>query len=94
MNNLNGDGATVKLDPSKMKTMTCVNCSSFVFNATYVVKKVSALLSPTGKETIAPIQIFTCAKCNSILPLSGMENLVEDVESENTSEDKSNNIIL
>ena len=28
--------------------------------------KVSALVSPTGKETVLPIQLFACAHCNHI----------------------------
>ena len=30
------------------------------------MRKLSALLSPTGQETMIPIQVFACAKCGHI----------------------------
>jgi hypothetical protein len=30
------------------------------------MRKLSALLSPTGKPTMIPIQVFACAKCGHI----------------------------
>ena len=31
-----------------------------------VFKKVSAIMSPTGQEVMAPIKTFQCAKCNHL----------------------------
>ena len=44
----------------------CDGCSTEEFVQIYQVKKLSALLSPTGQETFIPIQLFKCAKCNHI----------------------------
>jgi hypothetical protein len=30
------------------------------------LRKVSALVSPTGKETIVPMQLFACIKCGHV----------------------------
>ena len=30
------------------------------------MRKLSALLSPTGQESMIPIQIFACAKCGYV----------------------------
>ena len=30
------------------------------------MRKLSALLSPHGKETMMPVQVFACAKCGHI----------------------------
>ena len=30
------------------------------------MRKLSALLSPTGQEAMIPIQVFACAKCGHI----------------------------
>lgn len=41
-------------------------CGSKVFNSALVLKKISALVSPTGKEEIVDIPVFVCAKCGKI----------------------------
>ena len=41
-------------------------CGSKVFLEASVLKKVSSLVSPTGKETIYPIPVYVCAKCGEI----------------------------
>ena len=43
----------------------------------YVIKKLSAIMSPTGEEVIAPVQVFNCGNCGEILPLNGeMDELI------------------
>ena len=37
----------------------------------YVIKRLSAIISPTGQEVIAPIQVFNCGSCGELLPLGG-----------------------
>ena len=37
-----------------------------VFVPAFLLRKVSALMSPTGKETVLPLQLFACANCNHI----------------------------
>jgi hypothetical protein len=32
----------------------------------FLLRKVSALISPTGKETVVPIQVFACDSCNHV----------------------------
>jgi|ETNvirenome_6_85_1030632.scaffolds.fasta_scaffold04287_3 hypothetical protein len=43
-----------------------VICNSALFNVAYVVKRISALASPTGKEVLYPIQVYTCSACGTI----------------------------
>ena len=47
---------------------TCESCGNDTFVQVYRMRKLSALLSPTGKPTMIPIQIFACAKCGHINP--------------------------
>lgn len=61
----------INLDASKLPTMTCQHCGNYTFASSFVIKRVSALISPTGKETLAPIQIFTCLVCAQLLPIGG-----------------------
>jgi len=42
-------------------------CNSNVFVHSYMIRKVSALLTGTGKPTIIPIEVFVCVKCHSVL---------------------------
>ena len=44
----------------------CEKCEGEVFVPAFLLRKVSALVSPTGKETVLPIQLFACANCNHI----------------------------
>ena len=61
----------VKVDLSDAETMTCMKCDNKIFIQGYVIKKISAIISPTGKEVIAPIQVFNCGNCGELLPLGG-----------------------
>jgi len=41
-------------------------CGSKVFHEALILKKVSALISPTGKEMLYPIPVYVCDKCGEI----------------------------
>jgi hypothetical protein len=60
------DKAQMNVDISQADDMYCSKCESRVFAPAVVLKKLSALLSPAGKETMIPIQVFMCAKCNHV----------------------------
>jgi hypothetical protein len=44
----------------------CDKCESNAFSPAFLLRKVSALLSPTGKDTVIPIQVFACNSCGHI----------------------------
>lgn len=50
----------------KSPTVVCPNCGSKVFHEALVLKKVSALVSPTGREELYPIPVYVCDKCGAI----------------------------
>ena len=58
----------INLDLSDVKNVECEleKCSSHVFTPVFVIKHVSALISPTGQETFVPVQVFMCAECGHI----------------------------
>lgn len=58
----------VNVDLSTAETYKCSNsdCDSIQFVPNYILKKLSALVSPSGQETVIPIQVFACAKCGMI----------------------------
>ena len=46
--------------------VVCPDCGSKIFIEAAVLKKLSPILSPSGKEEIVPIPVFACAKCGNI----------------------------
>ena len=55
-----------EIDISQTDTITCEKCGNPSFIQSYFLKRVSALVSPTGKEAIVPIQVFACGNCGTI----------------------------
>jgi len=66
----------LNIDLSNVDNVTCNECKGDHFSPTFLLKKISALMSPTGKETLIPIQVFKCDKCGHIneLFLQGLTN--------------------
>ena len=56
----------LQIDISKTDTIVCENCGNASFIQAFFLKKVSALVSPTGKEAVIPIQVFSCGNCGTI----------------------------
>ena len=56
----------LQIDISKTHTIVCENCGKASFIQAFFLKKVSALVSPTGKEAVIPIQVFSCGNCGTI----------------------------
>ena len=69
--------AQSKVDLSTAETMKCEQCGSTLFNTAFVIKRVSAIVSPTGQEAIVPIQVYSCDGCSKVPKLflegTGME---------------------
>ena len=63
--------ANINVDLSDAETMICEECGNKVFLQGYIIKKISAIISPTGQEVIAPIQVFNCGSCGELLDLGG-----------------------
>ena len=68
--------AQVQVDLTDAETMTCMKCDNKIFIQGYVIKKISAIISPTGQEVIAPVQVFNCGSCGELLPLGDVNELV------------------
>ena len=58
--------AQQKVDLSTAETMKCEQCGSTLFNTAFVIKRVSAIVSPTGQEAIVPIQVYSCDGCSKV----------------------------
>ena len=64
MNNPNEQ--QMNIDFSQTTSEVCEKCENDTFQQVFQMRKLSALLSPTGQETMIPIQVFACAKCSHI----------------------------
>ena len=72
MNNPN----KLNIDLNSIDNVKCDECDSDVFSPAFIIKKISALMAPSGKETLMPIQLFKCGICGHIneLFLEGLTN--------------------
>ena len=64
MNNPNEQ--QMNIDFSQTTAEVCEKCENDTFQQVYQMRKLSALLSPAGKESMIPIQVFACTKCGNI----------------------------
>ena len=66
----------MNIDLNEVDNITCDECKGEHFSPTFVIKKLSPLMSPSGKQTLIPLQIFKCNKCGHIneLFLHGITN--------------------
>ena len=55
------------LDVEELDSATCDNCGGGYFTPSFVIKKVSALQSPTGQKMMIPIQVFKCDNCGEVI---------------------------
>ena len=63
---MNMDQTKLNVDLSQATDLECAECGNKTFAPGFVLKKISALLSPTGKETMVPVQIFECSRCHQV----------------------------
>ena len=66
MSQLEREQPGLQIDISKTDTIVCDECGNASFIQAFFLKKVSALVSPTGKEAIIPMQVFSCGNCGAI----------------------------
>jgi uncharacterized Zn finger protein len=78
----------MNVDLSKADDVVCERCGNYTFQSVMLMKRMSPLVSPTGKEAIVPIPTFSCNACGHInkqfLPVipKGMQEEVVEKEKE------------
>lgn len=63
------DNGQIRLKPQDLQNATelaCDKCGHKYFVPVFVIKHLSALVSPTGQEAHIPIQTFACADCGHV----------------------------
>ena len=54
------------IDIEKTTPIKCEACENQTFKQTLLLRKLSALVSPNGQETLVPVQVFACEKCGHV----------------------------
>ena len=67
----------VQVDLKQADTIKCKECGNYLWIQSFVLKKLSALVSPTGQETMIPVQVFSCGNCGKIA-----EGMLDESEEE------------
>ena len=77
MKPLKNPNAQVRVDLKDAETIKCNSCNNYLFITSFILKKLSAIVSPTGQETLIPVQVYSCGNCGKVaegfLEGSGLE---------------------
>ena len=55
-----------QIDISKTSAIKCDKCENQTFKQSLLLRKLLALVSPNGQETLVPVQVFACEKCGNV----------------------------
>lgn len=78
-------GQRVRITPAELEALPhaiCKQCGFDNFIQTYKLKRVSPLLSQSGKTEVIPMQSFVCAACHYQLLPKDMEDEISRPEPE------------
>ena len=78
----NPNTAQVRVDLKDAETIKCKSCNNYLFITSFILKRLSALVSPNGQEALIPVQVYSCGNCGEVaegmLEGSGIEKSKED----------------
>lgn len=60
------DVVNIPVGLDQTEEIKCDECGSTAFHPAFLLRRVSAFYSPSGKETVLPIQVFACDACNHV----------------------------
>ena len=66
MNPENSNAQNININPNDLEDVVCNKCECQTFEQIFLFKKISAVLSPTGKQTLIPLQTYRCTKCGNM----------------------------
>ena len=78
--------AEVQVDLKDAETIRCKNCNNYIFVLSYVLKKLSAILSPTGEAALIPVQVYSCGNCGIVAEGFIEKGLIEELEGDEVEE--------
>jgi hypothetical protein len=66
----------ISIDTIKNSTVVECECGSKLFVEKMIIKKISPLVSPTGREEFMPIPLMVCEKCGKMPSILDSSNLI------------------
>ena len=51
---------------AQAESIACEHCANQTFVTVMMMKRISPIISPTGKEAVVPIQTFACNACGFV----------------------------
>ncbi len=54
------------IDLSKTVIISCESCGGKTFKQTMLLRKMSAIVSPTGQDALIPVAVFACEQCGHV----------------------------
>lgn len=61
-----GEQQQVHVDMTQTTEVKCDECRSDRFEQVVKMRRLSAILSPTGKEALIPMPVFACKNCGHV----------------------------
>ena len=61
-----GQGPQIKLEHLQASKNVECECGGVMFSEKMMFKRISAILSPTGKEEVYPMQVVVCESCGKV----------------------------
>jgi len=73
--------AQVQVDLRDAETIKCSSCDNYLFITSFILKRLSAIVSPSGQEALIPVQVYSCGNCGQVaegfLEGSGLEEEIK-----------------
>ena len=58
--------ANVQVDLREADTIKCSDCGNYLFITSFILKRLSAIVSPSGEEALVPVQVYSCGDCGKV----------------------------
>jgi len=61
-----GQPQQTQVDINDTEMIKCDDCGNASFIQAFFLRRLSALMSPTGQEAMIPVQIYSCGNCGKV----------------------------
>jgi phage FluMu protein Com len=70
----------MNINLSEQPTLRCSGCDGLFFTPSFIVKKISKIITGQSTDQLAPIQLLRCADCGEVLKESVPDPSIFDNE--------------
>lgn len=77
---MNDQQQTININPEDTTPVACNQCGGLVFQNCFAIRKISPIISPTGKEEQFQIPVPVCIACGKPLMDDGPMPSLDDEE--------------